>query len=937
MNEPERNLWQKHFLATFMPKTFQGKLIVALSTVFVYIVFFLLLYRQIGNILIVVFAIPVLFIAWLFGLRGGLLAGLLTVPLHIALVKLVGGSTPSSIAIASIELIIGSIVFVFVGAFAGFLRDMNEWLKQQLVVHRETETAVQFHARDIVRTNHLITVLSQIAANFDTSTDPDSIFETMGSRLKSLDIHSFVGLLDTADPAFIIRYLSANPVVLRNIERLLNLSVRGFRLTPERFPLFDQIVEQKQAIYAENIISLATIALHDLVPHSLKHLLQLTNIQANSHAIILPLMIKERVIGVLGLWSPELREFDKPAIMIFANQVAVAFENARLFDSERRIAGRLEALSQASARLSANLELQPILETILEHTLNQLPARDTDLFLYDGLHLSFGASLSASTGFRKGPYAEPRADGLTYTVARSGEHVVIANAGQDPLYRNRPWGGSIISFPLRLGDRVWGVMNIAFEQEYPFPEEDLRILQLLADQAASAIQNARLLEQEQQHAQQLERQVAARTAELAQQYRRQAALAALESAVSDRDELRTLLSQIVAIIIEHLAPAGVGFALWDEATNDVSASVAKSPEEILPAEEWGKTAAQWIVKRQRPLILSDEYHHSSNIGAMLKASRIHSFVGIPLVAREKVMGALYVFDDQHSRSFTPEDISFLSVLAHRVALAILKAELYETQQVTNAALARANRLKDEFLASMSHELRTPLNAILGLSEALQEGIYGDLSERQNYTLKHIESSGRHLLALINDILDISKIEAGQVQLEMELVWVESLCQASLQFVRQSAHKKQILVNFSVDPTLTTIQADGRRLKQILINLLSNAVKFTPEKGVIGLEVMGDTDNQMVHFTVWDTGIGIAPEDIDRLFQPFVQLDARLARHYTGTGLGLALVQRMVSMHEGHIQVESEVGKGSHFTVSLPWTGQSMAVSFQAPMSDSPAD
>jgi signal transduction histidine kinase len=220
---------------------------------------------------------------------------------------------------------------------------------------------------------------------------------------------------------------------------------------------------------------------------------------------------------------------------------------------------------------------------------------------------------------------------------------------------------------------------------------------------------------------------------------------------------------------------------------------------------------------------------------------------------------------------------------------------------------------------------------------LQEGIYGDLSERQNYTLKHIESSGRHLLALINDILDISKIEAGQVQLEMELVWVESLCQASLQFVRQSAHKKQILVNFSVDPTLTTIQADGRRLKQILINLLSNAVKFTPEKGVIGLEVMGDTDNQMVHFTVWDTGIGIAPEDIDRLFQPFVQLDARLARHYTGTGLGLALVQRMVSMHEGHIQVESEVGKGSHFTVSLPWTGQSMAVSFQAPMSDSPAD
>jgi len=250
--------------------------------------------------------------------------------------------------------------------------------------------------------------------------------------------------------------------------------------------------------------------------------------------------------------------------------------------------------------------------------------------------------------------------------------------------------------------------------------------------------------------------------------------------------------------------------------------------------------------------------------------------------------------------------------------------------IANAELRRANRLKDEFLASMSHELRTPLNSILGLSESLQLGTYGQLNERQHTTLQYIEESGRHLLALINDILDVSKIEAGQMQLETGPVSVESVAQASLQFVRQSAFKKQIKVNLSIDSPLTPIEADERRLKQILVNLLNNAVKFTAEGGTIGLEVVADSDNRMTHFTVWDTGIGIAPEDMERLFQPFIQLDARLARSYTGTGLGLTLVQRMTEMHGGRVSVESEVGQGSRFTVSLPWAGPELNDQAQAP-------
>jgi PAS domain S-box-containing protein len=236
----------------------------------------------------------------------------------------------------------------------------------------------------------------------------------------------------------------------------------------------------------------------------------------------------------------------------------------------------------------------------------------------------------------------------------------------------------------------------------------------------------------------------------------------------------------------------------------------------------------------------------------------------------------------------------------------------------NAELARAGRLKDEFLASMSHELRTPLNAILGLSEALQEGVYGPLVERQHVSLHSIEESGRHLLALINDILDLAKIGAGKIELEYESVSIRTVCQASLQLVRQAAQKKQLVVELTIDPAVTLMYGDARRLKQILVNLLANAVKFTPPGGAIGLKVVGDLNRQVVDLTVWDTGIGIAPEDLSRLFQPFVQLDSRLARQYEGTGLGLVLVSRMAELHGGSVRVASEPGVGSRFTVSLPW-------------------
>ena len=259
-----------------------------------------------------------------------------------------------------------------------------------------------------------------------------------------------------------------------------------------------------------------------------------------------------------------------------------------------------------------------------------------------------------------------------------------------------------------------------------------------------------------------------------------------------------------------------------------------------------------------------------------------------------------------------------SLLARRVV------ERTSELSVANAELARASRLKSEFLANMSHELRTPLNAILGLSESLLEQRSGPLSERQQRAVRTIESSGRHLLTLINDILDVSKVEAGKLVLQIEEVNVREACEASIQFVQQQIMAKRLDFQFTCEIDRRPLQADPRRVKQIVVNLLSNSVKFTPDGGSIGLEIRTDPAESYIDFTAWDKGIGIAQEDQHRLFQPFVQVQTDLSREYEGTGLGLVLVQRLAEMHGGSVMLESELGHGSRFTVRLPWTHVKLA-------------
>ncbi|MEM9008512.1 MAG: PAS domain S-box protein, partial [Cyanobacteria bacterium P01_F01_bin.86] len=332
----------------------------------------------------------------------------------------------------------------------------------------------------------------------------------------------------------------------------------------------------------------------------------------------------------------------------------------------------------------------------------------------------------------------------------------------------------------------------------------------------------------------------------------------------------------------------------------------------------------------------------------LEKLQIRANLVVPLVCHGELWGLLCLDHCSAAREWQPTEISLTQQLATQLMIALQQANLFRQLQqelaerlqvqhqlsernqelaISNQELARATRLKDQFLANMSHELRTPLNAILGMTEGLKDSAFGVITPDQVDALNTVERSGSHLLALINDILDVAKIESGQIVLNRISLPVGRLCQSSLTFIRQPALKKRIQIDLQLPGQLPHVWADERRLRQVLLNLLDNAVKFTPEGGRITLAVSyplelapkgGDTPSpNYVQIAVSDTGIGIAPDHLDNLFQPFVQIDSALNRQYTGTGLGLALVKRLVELHEGQVAITSEVGVGSCFTLKIP--------------------
>jgi PAS domain S-box-containing protein len=587
----------------------------------------------------------------------------------------------------------------------------------------------------------------------------------------------------------------------------------------------------------------------------------------------------------------------------------------------------LEALYDNGLKLARLFEKHEIAQCIIDLLENRLHWHHAILRLYnakDDVMEVIGYSQAGADPTQRERFTAisiKRNMGMTGWAWKNATVLRSGNLSEDPRYLETYTGmNSGIYVPLMAGDHVLGVISVESEQPDAFTEADERLLVTLAAQVATAFDNARLYSEILQRLEELDTLVQVS--------------AALRTATRHAEMLPVILEQTMLV----LHASGASFAFRDPTTQETvfelgSGDLTNHTQQRLPP---GVGITNWVLDHGETYFCNDPGNDTLYRPPIPAARSPRFMVFAPLISQGDIIGVLLVSSQNVIES---NQVNLLGTIANIAANAMHRAALHEKTlnyaaeleqrveertaelRAANIALERASRAKDEFLASMSHELRTPLTGILNLSEVLQEQLYGPLNDKQLHYTHIIEESGRHLLGLINDILDLSKIEAGQMSVELDLVQLDSICQACLQLTRGLANKKGQTVNFSIDPRGIVLQADARRIKQMLVNLLSNAVKFTPQGGEIGLEVTGDEQAAMVYITVWDTGIGIAQEDFMRLFLPFSQLDGSLARQHEGTGLGLAIAQRLANMHGGDITLESAPGQGSRFTIHLPWRKQ----------------
>ncbi|MEH1825526.1 MAG: GAF domain-containing protein [Nostoc sp.] len=538
--------------------------------------------------------------------------------------------------------------------------------------------------------------------------------------------------------------------------------------------------------------------------------------------------------------------------------------------------------------------------------------------------------------------------------------------------------------PLLCGANLWGLLCIhQCATTRHWRQSEIDFTQQLSNQLAIAIQQANFYDQ-------IQSELVVRQkneARIALQLRRQETLGAIVQKIRESLDINEILATVTQQVKDVLhSDRVIVFRLFADGRSQIVEEAVSGKFPALKDRHWDNEVwSQEILDcywQGKPRIVPDvtndlwanclvEFSREGQIQSKIVApilqdvrgSENHRWVA-PWVTN-KLWGVLVVHACQEKRVWKDSEAQLLQQIANQLAIAIQQASLFEQLQqelaerqqteakltqsneqlaVSNLELARATRLKDEFLANMSHELRTPLNAILGMTEGLQEEVFGVVNEQQLKALRTIDRSGSHLLELINDILDVAKIESGQVELNYTSISVAHLCQSSLAFIKQQAFQKQIKVEIKVQLNLPELLVDERRIRQVLINLLNNAVKFTPQGGRITLEVrqlsadISPTDSpeqHFLHFAVSDTGIGISPESIQKLFQPFVQIDSALNRQYAGTGLGLALVKRIVELHGGRVGLTSELGVGSCFTMDLPCT-LNYALSPQMTAGDQPA-
>jgi len=640
-----------------------------------------------------------------------------------------------------------------------------------------------------------------------------------------------------------------------------------------------------------------------------------------------PLEWQGQVIGVLVVadnaagraFTPE----DLRRLIMLAPQAATAIVNARHYEQARERLVQVEALQQVTQAIHSPLHLHEVFTQIVTQLHSSFGYSRVGLYLLKGDELICEACLGFDPAYDLARL--PVTQGVIGRVARTGQPALVSDTAQDPDFiRTQEGITTEIAVPLlrtadgEAGANVIGVLNVESGPERPLTHKDLELLMTFAQQVSIAVDHARL------------------DAQVRDQVRDLNAVRETLLDITAQLDLPETLHAIAERARALVSAQGSAIYLLDAERHDLELVANTGLERDYRGRRLalGEGLSGQVVLRGEPMAV-ENYSAWEGRSHMYDGEPTGAVAAVPLEWQGEVIGVLNVRNDLGGRSFSQDDIRRLMLLAPQAAIAIMNARLFEqlrqaaedlerkvearTRELAeaNERLREADRLKTQFLANMSHELRTPMNSIIGYSELMLEETYGELTARQRDRLQTILRNARNLLDLINDLLDISRIEMGKVTLMRRTVHLNRVVETALKTLEPMARQKGLWLQTVLDEGLPPVQADEARLIQILNNLLSNAIKFTREGGVT-VTVYPYTDaGDWVAVSVSDTGIGIAPEHLPLIFEEFRQIDPSATQEFGGTGLGLAIVRRLVELHGGRVWVESTLGQGSTFTFILP--------------------